>query len=731
MTSLMGSNFPDTLHAALASHINVLSQKTSDSEAPTTFSSSSSSDSPPYDPMSLVTSGMTEQNSGIMDMFKDGIFAALAHQRPVDLANSDTASSESPEPVAQPGEHEESGNGTEESQSAALSLIQSFGTPVGKGEENEQQQYISEATIRDLMPVLAQATGRGTSPFSQNSNSLNNISSSNGANSSPSAWARNAGRKKSHPVWDFFKDMKDSTGAGGVICLHCTWSGDDRSPNNLRTHLKKFHSDDGIFNRFSEKLAKQQDCTLVMDPPHSKDDSAFFDNTTISADSTEIDTSQLMALLEQHNAASASAVNDSPHVAALLKKEPLMDRELSPLTAARATEILFAAGMRPHKKTSEIWEHYKCLNEKQNVECIYCWKVLKRNDSSTKSMWGHMNAYHQDVLRDGTTRKKIKRAGGAGGLDFDETPTQPYVKRVRGGGNTASSSGSHHNLPSMVKLEQKPMLDSMAFLQQLQQTGNLTEADFASFANGSSLNFLDSLPKSSEVININSGFVKKEEVEEDSENHVEAASSSSSDEPICKSESPDTYGSPNTSTNDQNEQLAAFVSSLSSSNPMMFAMLNAAGAGNSTTSQFPSAAPKPNTTVSTNGATRSTSPLTHDTSNGSMSPSKLEKDPSSFSLSEGHCAAQLMSMALDLEMTMSYHKRRSEIELCFESNRTVEESGAPRKVICLTDLGKEIKITERINGAVRDTELWVKTDFNQFHWAIRGKCQKCFIKNSA
>ena len=171
----------------------------------------------------------------------------------------------------------------------------------------------------------------------------------------------------------------------------------------------------------------------------------------------------------------------------------------------------------------------------------------------------------------------------------------------------------------------------------------------------------------------------------------QVASSSSSDEPICISESPDTYGSPNTSTNDQNEQLAAFVSSLSSFDPMMFAMLNAAGAGNYTTSQFPSAAPKPNTTVSTNGATRLTSPLTHDTSNGSMSPSKLEKDPSSFSLSEGRCAAQLMSMALDLEMTMSYHKRRSEIQLCFESNRTVEESGAPRKVICLTDLGKEIK----------------------------------------
>uniref|UniRef100_A0A1I7XRQ4 BED-type domain-containing protein n=1 Tax=Heterorhabditis bacteriophora TaxID=37862 RepID=A0A1I7XRQ4_HETBA len=59
-----------------------------------------------------------------------------------------------------------------------------------------------------------------------------------------SPWMRNAGRKKSHPVWDFFKDLKDTNGVGGVICLHCTWQGDDRSPNNLRTHLKKFHTVD-------------------------------------------------------------------------------------------------------------------------------------------------------------------------------------------------------------------------------------------------------------------------------------------------------------------------------------------------------------------------------------------------------------------------------------------------------------------------------------------------------
>lgn len=65
-------------------------------------------------------------------------------------------------------------------------------------------------------------------------------------------------------------------------------------------------------------------------------------------------------------------------------------------------------GPKACKKSSEIWDHYRLLNENQNVECVYCWKVLKRGDSSTKSMWGHMTAFHQDVLDDKQSRKKLR-----------------------------------------------------------------------------------------------------------------------------------------------------------------------------------------------------------------------------------------------------------------------------------------------------------------------------------
>ncbi|CAI5445085.1 unnamed protein product [Caenorhabditis angaria] len=419
--------------------------------------------------------------------------------------------------------------------------------------------------------------------------------------------------------------------------------------------------------------------------------------------SDTLDTNQILALLEQNLPAGLIAAKSTAS-----NQQPEQEVHLTP---GKASEILFAAGVRPHKKTSEIWEHYKCLNEKQNVECIYCWKVLKRNDSSTKSMWGHMNAYHQDILKEGSTKKKLKR--NAALWDMDETPTQPYVKRVRG----ANGGHNHHSSNNSMSDQKPSMIDSMAFaLQQLQQSGSL--GDF-----NTSFNFLDSLPKSSEIINISGGFngptstnsQQNDNDEDDNENHAEAASSSSAsadNEPHTRNTdtpdaaTPQTPTSSNGGTSFENgSDLAALVSNLASTNPMMLAMLNAAnGTGSGSADNHTS------------------------TDKSSAESPDLEKDPSSFSLSDGPCAAVLMSMALDLDMTMSYHRRRVDIELCFESNRTAEKSGGRGKVICLTDMGKEIKIVERVNGAVSGTELWTKTDFNQFHWAIRGKCQKCFNK---
>ncbi|VDO77022.1 unnamed protein product [Haemonchus placei] len=191
-----------------------------------------------------------------------------------------------------------------------------------------------------------------------------------------SPWMRNAGRKKSHPVWEFFKDLKDTNGVGGVICLHCSWQGDDRSPNNLRTHLKKFHSSDGVFARFSEKLAQVSILclSLLLSSLYSMDASPS--TSSMADDVMAVDV--LSSLLNPFDSSS----ND-------VKKKGQKSAKTC-------------------KKSSEIWDHYRLLNENQNVECVYCWKVLKRGDSSTKSMWGHMTAFHQDVLDDKQSRKKLR-----------------------------------------------------------------------------------------------------------------------------------------------------------------------------------------------------------------------------------------------------------------------------------------------------------------------------------
>ncbi|CAI4231489.1 unnamed protein product [Auanema sp. JU1783] len=328
-----------------------------------------------------------------------------------------------------------------------------------------------------------------------------------------SPWLRNAGRKKSHPVWEFFKDLKDTNGAGGVVCLHCSWTGDDRSPNNLRTHLKKFHTSDGIFAQFSQKLA--------------------------------------------------------------------------------------------------------------------------------------------------------------------QTPTQPYVKRARAGASLQQQQQQHQQGSSSS--QPTSQADDVALvIQQLQNAANGSNS--LKPINSSPFNFLENLPKSNEVINISAGFIKTDEEDESIENANEPGSSGASasgeravsDSPIEETSG----GSPSVSSTNQ---LNAFMNM--ATNPLVWnAMLANSSHG------------------------------------------------SAFSLNDGQCVSMLMKMALDLDLTMSYHKRRGEIELCFESNRTAEKSGGRGKILCLSDMQREIRVTERVNGAPTDTELWTKTDFNQFHWAIRGKCQKVLVR---
>ncbi|GMT20027.1 hypothetical protein PFISCL1PPCAC_11324, partial [Pristionchus fissidentatus] len=142
-------------------------------------------------------------------------------------------------------------------------------------------------------------------------------------------------------------------------------------------------------------------------------------------------------------------------------------------------------------------------------------------------------------------------------------------------------------------------------------------------------------------------------------------------------------------------------------------------------------APQPTTTVPSiaglNSMMMAANPLLYmsalaNVSNGTSSTSSSSFP--SFSLLDSSCVAMLMKMAVDLDLTLSYHKRRGEAEIAFESNRTAEKSGGRGKMIAFSDLGKDIRVSERVNGSNTESELWTKTDVHQFQWAIRGKCTK-------
>uniref|UniRef100_A0A915DN37 BED-type domain-containing protein n=1 Tax=Ditylenchus dipsaci TaxID=166011 RepID=A0A915DN37_9BILA len=58
---------------------------------------------------------------------------------------------------------------------------------------------------------------------------------------------------------------------------------------------------------------------------------------------------------------------------------------------------------------SEVWNHFKLAANGLSVTCHHCGKFMKRSDSSTKSMWGHLNSFHKEAVGEETFQMKRKR----------------------------------------------------------------------------------------------------------------------------------------------------------------------------------------------------------------------------------------------------------------------------------------------------------------------------------
>ncbi|EFO99999.1 hypothetical protein CRE_18887 [Caenorhabditis remanei] len=111
-----------------------------------------------------------------------------------------------------------------------------------------------------------------------------------------------------------------------------------------------------------------------------------------------------------------------------------------------------------------------------------------------------------------------------------------------------------------------------------------------------------------------------------------------------------------------------------------------------------------------------------DSSSSSVSGSTHTSTSSSdFHLNDGSSIAALLQIATDSDLVFTFNARKSG-EYCFENN------AKNHKMVTLTDCGNEIRVTQLENEEEIRVEMWRKSDWQQFTWAVRGSCLH-FLKN--
>ncbi|VDD85623.1 unnamed protein product [Enterobius vermicularis] len=94
------------------------------------------------------------------------------------------------------------------------------------------------------------------------------------------------------------------------------------------------------------------------------------------------------------------------------------------------------------------------------------------------------------------------------------------------------------------------------------------------------------------------------------------------------------------------------------------------------------------------------------------------EEEATYQLSDGQRIAALLQVAAELGHSFKFNSR-STGEYCIESNKPV----AKGKMLVFVDHGTFVSVTERIGGFDAKCETWKKADWQQFLYAVRGKCR--------
>ena len=90
-----------------------------------------------------------------------------------------------------------------------------------------------------------------------------------------------------------------------------------------------------------------------------------------------------------------------------------------------------------------------------------------------------------------------------------------------------------------------------------------------------------------------------------------------------------------------------------------------------------------------------------------------------FSLGDGQNICQLLQIATEMDLTFTFNSRRV-WEYCFQSNSDSYSGG---KAVVFADFGDHVRVCERQGIKEKDVDFWLKANWSQFLWAVRGKCQ--------